>query len=137
VASQFLDGGVILYENTRSGSERIFNAPRGGLALNVPLIVLVNNGTASASEIVAGALQSRGRAELLGQQTYGKGSVQVILPLSDGSSLHVTTAEWFTPDHQPLQGKGLSPDHPVESVAEQDIELANAVELLETQIADK
>src|SRR5690606_29765275 len=95
VASEFLNGGVVLYEQRQGGADRVFNATRGGTALDEPIAVLVNNGTASAAEIVAGALQERGRATLVGEPTFGKGSVRLILPLSDASSLHVTTAEWY------------------------------------------
>jgi carboxyl-terminal processing protease len=77
---------------------------------DLPLVVLVNNRTASAAEIVAGAIQSRGRGILIGQKTYGKGTVQQIYTLSDGSSIHVTSAEWFTPSRAPLDGVGLEPD---------------------------
>jgi carboxyl-terminal processing protease len=75
---------------------------------------LVNGGTASASEIVAGAIQDKGRGVLVGVKTYGKGSVQNVIPLSDGSSLHVTVAEWLTPNGRQLTGQGLQPDVVVE-----------------------
>lgn len=110
IAGNFLDGGVVLYETRNNGENRTFNASRGGKALDKPVVVLVNGGTASASEILAGAFRDRGRATLVGEQTYGKGSVQLILSLSDDSSLHVTTAEWFTPKHHRIQDQGLTPD---------------------------
>jgi len=128
VVSEFLDGGVVLYEDRRDSDTEVKNASAGGLALTEPLAVLINAGTASASEIVAGALQDRGRAVLIGQTSFGKGTVQVILPMSDGSSLRVTTAEWFTPNHTPLEGNGLVPDRLVEPVPDQDVQLAAAVE---------
>src|SRR5574341_116791 len=130
VASEFLDGGVILYEESQGGSETAYNASAGGIGLDMPLVVLVNQSTDSASEIVGGALQDRNRATLVGQQTYGKGSVQLILPLSDGSSLHVTTAQWYTPDHHPLQGQGLTPDIVVEPVAGTDAQLLAALDFI-------
>ena len=113
VCDQFLDGGVILYETGRGRGERAYHARRGGLATDLPLAVLVNGSTASASEMIAGSLQAHGRAVLIGEPTYGKGSVQLIFTLSDGSSLHVTNAIWLLPDRQPLPATGLTPDIPV------------------------
>lgn len=109
VASHFLDGGVVIYEKTRDG-ESSFEAETGGTATQLPLVVLVNQRTASASELVAGAIQDRDRGILIGQQTYGKGTVQQIFGLSDGSSVHITSSEWFTPSRTPLDGVGLTPD---------------------------
>lgn len=130
VAGVFLDGGVILYERNRSDEEKVFNAPGSGAALDEPLVILVNANTASASEILAGALQDRERATVIGQKTFGKGSVQLILALSDGSSVHVTTAEWYTPDRHRIEEDGLTPDIDVQPVEGTDAELAAAVELL-------
>ena len=109
VASQFVDGKVVS-EKRRDGVPRDFMAEASGAARDLPLVVLVNGGTASASEIVAGAIQDKGRGALVGMKTYGKGSVQNVIPLSDGSSLHVTVAEWLTPNGRQITGKGLQPD---------------------------
>ncbi len=109
VASQFVDGKVV-GEKRRDGAPRDFTAEANGAARDMPLVVLVNGGTASASEIVAGAIQDRGRGVLVGVKTYGKGSVQNVIPLSDGSSLHVTVADWLTPNGRQITGKGLQPD---------------------------
>jgi len=109
VATQFLrEGDVVMRQRGRDG-ERSFLALVTG-DLEAPLVVLVDGNTASAAEIVAGALQDNGRATLMGQETYGKGSVQEIYDLSDGSSLHVTTAIWLTPAGHPIAGQGLTPD---------------------------
>lgn len=135
VVSEFLDGGVVLYETRQGGEERTFSASRGGAATEEPLVVLVNGGTASASEIVAGALQDRERAVLVGEQTFGKGSVQLILTLSDSSSLHVTTAEWYTPNRHRLQDQGLTPDIPVESDEDGQAALSAALEYLNSELA--
>ena len=85
----------------------------------LPMVVLVNGGSASASEIVAGCLQDLGRAELVGMKTFGKGSVQSILPLRDGSALRLTTAKYYTPKHRTIHGKGITPDHVLEMTPEQ------------------
>ena len=117
VASQFVDGKVVS-EKRRDGGPRDFTAEANGAARDLPLVVLVNGGTASASEIVAGAIQDKGRGVLVGVNTYGKGSVQNVIPLSDGSSLHVTVAEWLTPDGRQITGKGLQPDVAVDLSAD-------------------
>jgi carboxyl-terminal processing protease len=109
-ADMWLDEGVIVVEEKAGGLRKTFEATRGELAANAPLAILVDGGSASASEIVAGALHDHGRAQLVGTQTYGKGSVQLIHELSDQSSLHVTNAQWFTPDGLQISGHGLAPD---------------------------
>ena len=109
IASQFIDGKIVS-EKRRTGDSHDYMAEASGAARDLPLVVLVNGSTASASEIVAGALQDRGRAVLVGTKTYGKGSVQNVIPLSDGSSLHVTVAEWLTPNGRQITGQGLEPE---------------------------
>jgi len=110
IASQFLDDGDVLYHQMSREQERTSRVQRDGVAIDIPLAVLVNGETASAAEIVAGALQDHGRATLIGEPTFGKGSMQLVYDLSDGSSLHVTSAIWLTPGRHQIQGKGLTPD---------------------------
>jgi carboxyl-terminal processing protease len=137
VASQFVDGGVVVYEKSNT-DEQPLNADSGGLATKLPLVVLVNQGTASAAELVAGAIQDRGRGILVGQTTYGKGTVQQIFRLSDDSSLHITAAEWLTPKHRELDGKGLDPDiSMIPDANGRDVELGEAVRQLEKQLQDQ
>jgi len=133
VAEQFLDGGVIMYETQKNAPEKVYRAPANTAATTTaPLVVLVNHGTASASEIVAGALLDRERAVLIGQTTYGKGSVQLVFDLPGGSSLHVTSYLWYTPTHRELDGKGLPPTITVEPAPDgSDAELARALEVLQ------
>jgi len=115
VADIWLDGGPIFYEDKADGGEKEYSAEAGDLSLGAPLIVIVDGGSASASEIVAGALHDRQRALLLGEQTFGKGSVQLVHELVDGSSLHVTSAHWFTPNHNAIEGVGVTPDVMIEA----------------------
>ena len=132
VADQFLDHGAILTQVRRSGAETSMATP-GGLATDLPLAVLVNPSTASAAEIVAGAIQAGGRGVLVGAPTYGKCSVQLIFTLSDGSSLHVTSAMWLLPDGQPIPAEGLAPDVPVASTdGLRDEPLERAIRYLQT-----
>lgn len=132
VASDFLDGGVVMYETQRNVPEKVYTAPNAsGSLTTAPLVVLVNHNTASAAEIVAGALLDRGRAPLMGQTTYGKGSVQLVFELSDKSSLHVTAYLWYTPAHRELDKNGLPPTIAVEPAADgSDAELARAIQYL-------
>ena len=137
VADEFLDGGVIVYERTRD-EEREHDAEAGGLGTVLPMVALVNQGTASAAELVAGALRDQGRAFVIGQRTYGKGSVQLIFPLSDGSSIHVTSAEWFTPNHTPLERNGLEPDISMIPAEDgRDVELGEAIRYLRQQFEQR
>ena len=133
VLGHFVDNQNVLYEQQAGGQEKSFKASRGGVAIDTPLVLLVNGGTASASEIVAGALQDLGRAQLVGETTYGKGSVQHIYDLSDGSSLHVTSARWYTPDRRQLDGQGLEPDIPTTlDESGDDLQLEQAIVVLQS-----
>lgn len=134
VAGEFLDGGVVLYEKTNA-NEKTFTADSDGLMLDLPLVVLVNEWTASASELVAGAILDRERGILIGQKTYGKGTIQQIFGLSDKSSIHVTSAEWFTPKRRALEGVGLEPTIPmIPDPDGRDVELGEAIRNLQQQI---
>jgi carboxyl-terminal processing protease len=131
VASQFLTDGIVMIEQTRTAKEQVYTVRAGGIATDLPMIVLVNGNTASAAEIVAGALQDHDRAILVGERTYGKGSVQLIYDLSDGSSLHVTSAVWLTPNRTRIEGQGLMPDVLApQAGGAQDTQLEYAVEYL-------
>lgn len=127
VAGQFLDGGIVLYQLDSEGERSEWQASSGGLATDLPLAVLIDGGSASGSEVLAGALRDRGRAPLIGTTTYGKGSVQVIRDISDGSALYVTTARWLTPDAHLIEGVGLTPDIEAEGA---DAQLERAIDYI-------
>ena len=110
VARFFLKSGTILTEERANGKVDPFRVERPGPASDLLLAVLVNGNTASAAEVLAASLQENGRAVLVGSQTFGKGTVQAVVELSDGSSLHITTARWLMPDNKTLNGIGLIPD---------------------------
>jgi len=118
VSEMFLDSGIIVSTKGRSGSHDIeARAHKNSHPRVYPMIVLVNGGSASAAEIVAGALQDNKRAMILGSRTFGKGSVQTILPLSDGSGLRLTTARYYTPSGKSIQSSGITPDIEITFIA--------------------
>lgn len=121
VADQFLDSGTIVTIRGRQGSVETQAAHKGGLAVGVGVTILVDQGTASAAEILSAALRDHGRAKLVGQPTYGKGTVQTFYDLDDGAGLKLTTARYFTPKGNSLESKGLIPDVSVDAFAPEEI----------------
>ncbi len=136
VGSEFLPDGVVAYEEYGDGTRDTFNVTGKGIATKIPMVVLVNEWSASASELVAGALQDRGRAQLVGVTTYGKGTVQNWIALSDNEgAIRVTIARWLTPNNRNVTGTGLTPDVEVkvtdaDTQAGIDPQLNKAVEIL-------
>ncbi|HEX7841637.1 MAG TPA: S41 family peptidase [Kofleriaceae bacterium] len=121
VADQFLDSGTIVTIRGRRGSVETQVAHKGGVAVGVPVIALVDQGTASAAEILAAALHDHGRATLVGAPTYGKGTVQTFYDLDDGSGLKLTTARYYTPNGNLLESKGIAPDVQAAALAPEEI----------------
>jgi carboxyl-terminal processing protease len=118
VSDVFLEEGLIVYTEGRTkDSSTKFHAKPGDMVDGVPLVVIVNGGSASASEIVAGALQDHKRAIILGEKTFGKGSVQTILPMNDGDAIKLTTARYYTPSGRSIQAKGIVPDIELHSLS--------------------
>ncbi len=126
VSSRFLNGGeVVSTRGRRPEDVRRYNAARGERLPNVPVVVLINNGSASAAEIVAGALQDRGRAKVLGVTSFGKGSVQSVIPLGpQKGALRLTTSRYYTPSGRSIQASGIEPDIEVAAVRLSDEEIA-------------
>lgn len=142
VTSQFLREGVVLYEQYGDGRRTTYEVEPGGMATDpgIPMIVLINEGSASASEIVAGALQDSGRAKLLGAVSYGKGSVQNWIPLSgENGAVRITIAKWLTPNENTIHEIGLTPDYLVElteddRLNDRDPQLDEAIRILKEMI---
>lgn len=135
VASQFLAKGKVVVEEKRFGkTEKILKAEGGGKLTGVPVVVLINGGSASASEIVAGALQDQGRATVAGTDSFGKGSVQDLINLDGGAQLKVTIAHWFTPKGRSITKEGIKPDVKIEQPNDgnslSDPQLEQALKLL-------
>ena len=132
VTSQFIGEGLVLYQLDGHGSRRDWNAEPGGIALDVPMVVLMNNGSASASEVFAGAIMHHQRAPTIGVTSYGKGSVNNLWPLTDGSAVNFTIARWYTPGGELIEGEGVTPDIVLEASQDdsEDLQLDLAIEEL-------
>lgn len=138
LASEFFEKGVVVKRKLASGKIEDFTVDHEGKLTKVPVVVLINEGSASASEILAGSLKVRGRAKLVGVKSFGKGTVQEPYELEGGTGLHITTAEWLLPDGSSIEEVGLEPDVVVEMTEEdvksgRDPQLEKAIELLEAR----
>ncbi|QQS43523.1 S41 family peptidase [Candidatus Roizmanbacteria bacterium] len=138
IASEFIEKGkTVVKQETTDKNDRIYTARRTGILLDIPLTVLINQGSASASEILAGALRDHGRATLVGSKSFGKGSVQEALDLQEGAGLHVTIAKWILPNGEWINGKGIEPEVTLENEVaegntvtdETDVQLKKALEI--------
>jgi len=141
VASAFVKDGTILIEDFGEGNEQIFEANGSYIGVSVPLVVLVDDNSASASELVAGALQDNGRATIVGVTTFGKGTVQTWQSLVNGGGIRLTIARWLTPNGNWIHGQGITPDVIVEWPVEGrdntiDPQLNAAIELLEMRAVE-
>ena len=124
VSSQFLNDGLVLYDVDGNGRKREWEVRKGGKITEIPMVVLVNGNSASSSEVLAGALQDHGRAVLIGSSTFGKGSVNILRPLSNGGGLYITVGHWYTPAGRLIQYEGLEPDIEVTSRDPRDADVA-------------
>lgn len=137
MTSQFLDSGLVLYQIDGQDKRTDYEVKSGGKAQDISMVVLVNDFSASSSEIMAGALRDHGRAQLIGTKTFGKGSVNIQRALSDGSGIYFTIARWYTPNGTLIEGGGIEPDIVVPSDPEgvEDFQLDKAIEVLQGLMA--
>nr|MBC7243737.1 S41 family peptidase [Chloroflexota bacterium] len=139
IASEFIPEGVVVIERSSDGQETRHTVSGLGIATKIPLVVLVDGSSASAAEILAGAIQDHKRGVLIGEQTFGKGSVQITERLSDNSALQVTIRRWYTPANRAIEGQGLTPDIEVEITSDdwqalRDPQLERAISYLLSQV---
>ncbi len=136
VSDAFLDEGEIVSIKGRAeNTQQRYSAEPGDLLDGKPLVVLVNEGSASASEIVAGALQDKGRAVIMGSRTFGKGSVQTIIPLQNDAALKLTTARYYTPEGRSIQAEGIKPDVEIQRVKVTAAEESSIAPFLESDLS--
>ncbi len=135
IASEFLDGGAVVLQEKSEGVKNTFKVNRIGKLMNEPLLVLINKGSASASEIVAGALQDRERAKLIGEKSFGKGTIQEAQDLAEGTGIHITVAKWLTPNGRWVNDtQGIDPDVKIDMEKDdqtKDPQLDKAIEILD------
>lgn len=136
VASEFLDGGVVVIQEDAKGDRQSYSVVRYGKLLNPPLVVLINKGSASASEILAGAIRDRKRGKIVGESSFGKGTIQSAEDLSGGTGIHITTAKWLTPNGNWLHTNGLEPDVKIENGTDttDDIQLKKTLEYIDKEL---
>jgi carboxyl-terminal processing protease len=133
IASEFLKDGTVVIQESANGIKQNFNVNRAGRLREIPMVVLINKGTASAGEIVAGALKERKRAKLVGETTFGKGTIQEAQELNGGAGVHITIAKWLLPSGKWINGSGIDPDVKIEnndSKPDDDLQLNSAAQLL-------
>lgn len=136
MTSQFVDEGLVLYQLDGQGNRRDWSAKSGGMALDVPIVVLMNDFSASAAEVFAGAIMFHDRAETIGVKSFGKGSVNNLWPLRDGSAVNFTIGRWYTPDGRLIEGEGIVPNIVLEASEDdsEDLQLDLAIEELTSLI---
>ncbi|HZP57565.1 MAG TPA: S41 family peptidase [Dehalococcoidia bacterium] len=135
VADEFLDSGTILSERERDGSENTFRAHQGGVATQIPVVIILNRFSASGSEVLSAALHDNGRATIVGEKSFGKGTVNISNDLKDGGQLYVSIAKWLTPNGVQIDEVGIRPDIPVQLSdadidARRDVQLFKAIDVL-------
>ena len=136
VTSHFLEGGLVLYEMDGQGTRRDWPVEKNGLATEIPLVILINEGSASGGEVLAGALLDRDRATAIGTTTFGKGSVNTLRELRDGAGMYFTIARWFTESGVAIEGEGVEPDILQEQPEDgsEDLQLDKAIEVLQGMV---